>query len=230
MIALQHQRLAGAVRHPQQQQQPLAPLRASRRGAVAARASADADADVPAARRAVLLSGAAAALLAAAAPGPASAMTGNPLEYKKELKRRRRKIDESEYTEGPKGLKIYDIVVGTGQEAKAGDRVAVHFELKLRGVTIYTTRVGMGVTGGNPAGFDLGQPAGGPGAAAIEGLDLGVQGMRVGGVRALLIPPSLGYGDKSLGEIQPNSTLNVTVELLSIKTSPLGYRVKLVEG
>ncbi len=58
----------------------------------------------------------------------------------------------------------------------------------------------------------------------------GVRGMRVGGLRTLLVPPNLAYGDKQMGEIPPNTTLNVTVELLSIKTNPLGYRTKLVEG
>ena len=67
-------------------------------------------------------------------------------------------------------------------------------------------------------------------AAAIEGLDLGVQGMRVGGVRSVIVPPELGYGNASLGEIQPNSTLDVRVELLSIKGNAFGTRVKLVEG
>lgn len=38
-------------------------------------------------------------------------------------------------------------------------------------------------------------------------------------------PPGL-----QMGEIPPNSTINIDVELLSIKTNPLGYQVKLVEG
>jgi hypothetical protein len=41
---------------------------------------------------------------------------------------------------------------------------------------------------------------------------------------------SQAYGNRGFGEIPPNATLQVDVELLSIKTSPLGYRTKLVEG
>lgn len=53
----------------------------------------------------------------------------------------------------------------------------------------------MGVTGGQPFGFDVGAKPG-RGGAGIRGLDLGVRGMRVGGRRKLLIPPNLAYGDK----------------------------------
>jgi FKBP-type peptidyl-prolyl cis-trans isomerase len=70
-----------------------------------------------------------------------------------------------------------------------------------------------------------------PGAGGtLKGLDLGVRGMRVGGQRKLLIPPELGYGDKGVGEVPGGATLEVDVELLSIKTSPFGSRVKIVEG
>ena len=54
--------------------------------------------------------------------------------------------------------------------------------------------------------------------------------MRVGGQRKLKVPPEFGYGNKQIGEIPPNSTLDIDVELLSIKTSPAGYQVKLIEG
>ena len=50
------------------------------------------------------------------------------------------------------------------------------------------------------------------------------------GQRRLIVPPSLAYGDKGIQEIPPNATLEFDVELLSIKSSPLGSRVKLIEG
>eukprot|EP00878_Enallax_costatus_P005444 GHUV01005715.1.p1 GENE.GHUV01005715.1~~GHUV01005715.1.p1 ORF type:complete len:238 (+),score=61.20 GHUV01005715.1:112-825(+) len=159
----------------------------------------------------------------------AGAITGNPLGFKKELAKRRRKIPESEYSDGPEGLKYYDITVGSGAEARAGQRVAVHIDVKWRNITMMTSRQGMGVTGGNPIGFDVGQPAGAAGST-LPGIDLGVRGMRVGGQRRLLVPANLGYGSKGYGEIPPDATLQIDVELLSIKTSPLGYRTKLVEG
>jgi hypothetical protein len=86
---------------------------------------------------------------------------------------------------------------------------------------------GMGVTGGNPLGFDVGAKGAG---GTLEGLDLGVRGMRVGGRRVLQVPPELAYGKKGIGEIPPNASIVIDCELLSIKNSPLGYRVKLVEG
>jgi len=127
----------------------------------------------------------------------------------------------------PNGIKYYDVKVGTGLLAKEGERVAVHYDCKWRGITFMTSRQGMGVTGGTPMGFDVG--AVGPGGT-LKGLDLGVRGMRVGGLRKLKVPPELGYGNKQIGEVPPNSTLDIDVELLSIKTSPAGYRVKLIEG
>eukprot|EP00879_Flechtneria_rotunda_P015960 GHRR01016692.1.p1 GENE.GHRR01016692.1~~GHRR01016692.1.p1 ORF type:complete len:236 (+),score=63.01 GHRR01016692.1:755-1462(+) len=157
------------------------------------------------------------------------AISGNPLGFKKELTKRRRKIPESEYSAGPEGLKYYDITTGGGPEARVGQRVAVHIDVKFRNVTFMTSRQGLGVTGGNPIGFDVGQPAGSPGST-LPGIDLGVRGMHVGGQRRLLVPPNLGYGDRGLGEIPGGATLEVDVELLSIKTSPLGYRTKVIEG
>lgn len=47
--------------------------------------------------------------------------------HTQELARRRRKIPESEYKDGPEGLKYYDLVVGAGAEPKPGDRIAIHF-------------------------------------------------------------------------------------------------------
>eukprot|EP00775_Hariotina_reticulata_P010263 gene10263-10422_t len=162
-------------------------------------------------------------------PESAEAITGNPLGFKKELANKRRKIPESEYKDGPEGLKYYDITVGSGAEAKVGERVAIHYDVKFRNITFMTSRQGIGVTGGNPLGFDVGQPAGAAGST-LAGIDLGVRGMRVGGQRRLLVPPELAYGNKGVGEIPPNATLQIDVELLSIKTSPLGYRTKIIEG
>ena len=58
----------------------------------------------------------------------------------------------------------------------------------------------------------------------------GVRGMRVGGQRKLIVPPELAYGRRGVGEIPPDATLEFEVQLLSIKSSPFGYRTKLVEG
>ncbi|XP_060181374.1 peptidyl-prolyl cis-trans isomerase FKBP16-4, chloroplastic-like [Lycium barbarum] len=137
------------------------------------------------------------------------------------------KIPKSEYTTLLNGLKYYDLKVGTGAEAVKGSRVAVHYVAKWRNITFMTSRQGMGVGGGTPYGFDVGQSERGN---VLKGLDLGVQGMRVGGQRLLIVPPELAYGKKGVQEIPPNATIEMDIELLSIKQSPFGTPVKVVEG
>ncbi|KAH6554889.1 hypothetical protein KP509_1Z299500 [Ceratopteris richardii] len=90
-----------------------------------------------------------------------------------------------------------------------------------------TSRQGLGVTGGTPYGFDVGASEQG---LVLKGLDYGVEGMRVGGQRLLIVPPELAYGSRGIQEIPPNATLEMDVELLSIKQSPFGTPVKVVEG
>ncbi|GAB2300640.1 hypothetical protein Dimus_034675 [Dionaea muscipula] len=137
------------------------------------------------------------------------------------------KVPESEFTTLPNGLKYYDLKVGGGPEAKKGSRVAVHYVAKWKGITFMTSRQGLGVGGGTPYGFDVGQSERG---TVLKGLDLGVQGMRVGGQRLLIVPPELAYGGKGVQEIPPNATIELDVELLAIKQSPFGTPVKVVEG
>ncbi|CAN0879888.1 Peptidyl-prolyl cis-trans isomerase FKBP16-4, chloroplastic [Linum grandiflorum] len=137
------------------------------------------------------------------------------------------KVPESEYTTLDNGLKYYDLKVGGGPEAVKGSRVAVHYVAKWKGITFMTSRQGLGVGGGTPYGFDVGQSERG---AVLKGLDLGVVGMRVGGQRLLIVPPELAYGSKGVQEIPPNATIEFDVELLAIKQSPFGSAVKVVEG
>ncbi|KAF3441758.1 hypothetical protein FNV43_RR15673 [Rhamnella rubrinervis] len=137
------------------------------------------------------------------------------------------KVPESEFTTLPNGLKYYDFKVGGGPEAVKGSRVAVHYVAKWKGITFMTSRQGLGVGGGTPYGFDVGQSERG---SVLKGLDLGVQGMRVGGQRLLIVPPELAYGSKGIQEIPPNATIELDVELLAIKQSPFGSPVKIVEG
>lgn len=105
-------------------------------------------------------------------------------------------------------------MVGSGPEAKPGNRVVAHFEAKWRGITFITTRQGMGA-GGDPFGWNVGANPGEGGT--LKGLDLGVRGMRLGGRRKLIVPPGLAYGKKGLGEIPPDATLEIDVDLLSVK-------------
>ncbi|XP_021659311.2 peptidyl-prolyl cis-trans isomerase FKBP16-4, chloroplastic isoform X2 [Hevea brasiliensis] len=137
------------------------------------------------------------------------------------------KIPESEFTTLPNGLKYYDLKVGGGVKAVKGSRVAVHYVAKWKGITFMTSRQGLGVGGGTPYGFDVGQSERG---TVLKGLDLGVEGMRVGGQRLLIVPPELAYGNKGVQEIPPNATIELDVELLAIKQSPFGSPVKVIEG
>ncbi|PRQ43721.1 putative peptidylprolyl isomerase [Rosa chinensis] len=137
------------------------------------------------------------------------------------------KIPEEEFTTLPNGLKYYDLKVGNGTEAVTGSRVAVHYVAKWKGITFMTSRQGLGVGGGTPYGFDVGQSEKG---SVLKGLDIGVKGMRVGGQRLLIVPPELAYGSKGVQEIPPNATIELDVELLAIKQSPFGSPVKIVEG
>ncbi|KAI4989783.1 hypothetical protein ZWY2020_038146 [Hordeum vulgare] len=140
---------------------------------------------------------------------------------------RSNKIPESDFTTLPNGIKYYDIKVGGGAKAVKGSRVAVHYVAKWKGITFMTSRQGLGVTGGTPYGFDVGNSERGN---VLKGLDLGVEGMKVGGQRLVIVPPELAYGKKGVQEIPPNATIELDVELLSIKQSPFGSPVKIVEG
>ena len=126
----------------------------------------------------------------------------------------------SAYTDVPngRGVKVYDVVVGRGQMAKAGDRVVIHFDAHILGkkLTVASSRVGLGVTGGVPYGFDLGTPGGTSGGPFLQGINIGTEGMLVGGQRRVIIPPELAYGNQQVQEIPPNATLEFEIELLSI--------------
>ncbi|MDO8536735.1 MAG: FKBP-type peptidyl-prolyl cis-trans isomerase [bacterium] len=106
-------------------------------------------------------------------------------------------------------FKKEDVAVGTGAEAKAGDVVSVHYV----GTLTDGQKFDSSYDHGTPFEFTLGA------GQVIEGWDLGVAGMKVGGKRNLTIPPELGYGTQGAGGglIPPNATLKFTVELLEIK-------------
>ena len=109
----------------------------------------------------------------------------------------------------PDALESTDIAVGDGPEATPGKTVDVHYV----GVSWSTKRQ-------FDASWDRGQPfsfALGAGRV-IKGWDQGVAGMRVGGRRRLVIPPSLGYGARGAGgSIGPNETLVFVVDLLGVR-------------
>jgi FKBP-type peptidyl-prolyl cis-trans isomerase FkpA len=105
------------------------------------------------------------------------------------------------------GLVIEELTVGSGALAAAGQRVTVHYTGWLTDGTKFDSSKDRS----EPFVFPLG------GRRVIAGWDEGVQGMRVGGVRKLTIPPALGYGARGAGGvIPPNATLVFEVELLGV--------------
>jgi hypothetical protein len=121
-------------------------------------------------------------------------------------------------------IKYYDIKGGGSDSAvpfPKGTRVAVHYDLKFRSLTIASSRVGAGVTGGNPYGFNVGTPAASPGGPFIPAFNYGIQGMGVGTVRRMLVPAEYAYGNNQVQEIPPNSEVTLDLELLSIAKTGL---------
>lgn len=105
-------------------------------------------------------------------------------------------------------MQVTDIVVGTGAEATAGKRVSVHYVGTLTdGKKFDSSR-----DRSEPFEFALGR------GQVIKGWDQGVQGMKVGGTRKLVIPPDLAYGARGFPPvIPPGSTLVFEVELLGVR-------------
>ncbi len=108
----------------------------------------------------------------------------------------------------PDGLIIEDQVIGTGAEAKAGQKVTVNYS----GTLTDGTKFDSSYDRGQPFSFNLGA------GEVIRGWDEGFAGMKVGGKRKLTIPSALGYGASGAGGvIPPNATLVFEVELLGVK-------------
>lgn len=107
----------------------------------------------------------------------------------------------------PVKFKTEDLVVGTGREAKSGDTVVMHYTGWLTDGTKFDSSVDRGQPFTTRIG--VGQ--------VIEGWDMGVPGMKIGGKRKLTIPAQFGYGASGTGPIPGNATLIFDVELLDIK-------------
>lgn len=105
------------------------------------------------------------------------------------------------------GLVYEELAPGTGAAAAPGQTVSVHYT----GWLVDGTKFDSSKDRNEPFEFPLGA------GHVIRGWDEGVQGMQVGGVRKLTIPPQLGYGARGAGGvIPPNATLVFEVELLEI--------------
>ena len=118
---------------------------------------------------------------------------------------------EIDFPDGPPPdlLEVTDLTEGDGPEAAAGKTVQVHY---------------VGVAHSSGEEFDASYNRGEPltfrlGAGqVISGWDQGVQGMKVGGRRRLVIPPQLAYGDRGAGGvIKPGETLIFVVDLVAVR-------------
>jgi FKBP-type peptidyl-prolyl cis-trans isomerase FkpA len=117
-------------------------------------------------------------------------------------------VDTTKMTKAPSGLWYTDVTTGQGADAEPGRTVRVHY------------------TGWLPSGkkFDSSRDRGEPFAftlaagQVITGWDEGVKGMKVGGRRKLVLPPSMAYGDAGAPpDIPPGSTLVFDVEILGVE-------------
>lgn len=115
---------------------------------------------------------------------------------------------EKEMVKTPSGLQYADLVVGKGREAHAGETATVHYT----GTLVDGTKFDSSKDRNNPFSFRLGA------GHVIKGWDEGVEGMKIGGTRKLVIPSELGYGARGAGSaIPPNATLIFEVELLDLR-------------
>ena len=114
---------------------------------------------------------------------------------------------------GAVALQKIDTVTGTGAEAVAGTTATVNYTGWLyepKAPSQHGAQFDSSV-GRQPFSFQLG------GGQVIPGWDEGVQGMKVGGKRTLVVPAEMGYGASGAGPIPPNATLVFDIELLEVR-------------
>lgn len=115
-------------------------------------------------------------------------------------------VDLDSMTRTASGLYYADKTVGTGAVAQSGKMVSVYYKGSLPDGRVFDS-----LSSGAPLSFRLGT------GAVIPGFDEGITGMKVGGKRLMVIPPSLGYGNRAAGSIPPNSILVFEVTLVSVQ-------------
>jgi len=141
------------------------------------------------------------------APAPSASTTGSPFKLAS--------IKVSEDTskkptitkpsgDPPAKLVMKDIVTGKGAVAKSGDQLSMHY----LGALFDGEQFEASWDADKPFDFELGA------GNVIPGWDQGIEGMKAGGRRLLVIPPDLAYGEAGQGNIPPNATLMFVVDLL----------------
>ena len=107
-------------------------------------------------------------------------------------------------------VQAQDVTVGTGTQATPGSVVSVLYTGKLQDGTVFDSSAAHGNT---PLVFTLGAQG------IIPGFQIGINGMKVGGERLILIPASLGYGAQVVGPIPANSSLVFDVKLVKVEAA-----------
>lgn len=120
---------------------------------------------------------------------------------------------------GQSNLKIEDVKAGKGPGAKSGDVLTMSYRGTLTNGKVFDE------TGKKKAPFTFVLGKG----QVIKGWDQGLVGIKAGGKRKLTIPASLGYGDRNMGDIPPNSTLVFEVEALRIEDISKPAKVEIQE-
>jgi peptidylprolyl isomerase len=121
------------------------------------------------------------------------------------------------------GLMFKDDSLGTGTEAEMNKLVTVHFKgwMVRDSSDLFKSwdkdpqrmaySIGNSYERNQPIKFVLGD------SAFVKGIDEGIVGMKKGGIRTIIIPSKLAYGEKGIGGIPPNTDLKMTVELIDVK-------------
>jgi FKBP-type peptidyl-prolyl cis-trans isomerase len=142
------------------------------------------------------------ALTACASAGAGAAGTPGTTEFAPELG-----VDLATMTETPSGLHFRDVTPGSGEVARRGSRLSIRYIAW----TAAGRQIDDNITAAAPLEFRLGDPS------LIRGWNEGLEGMRSGGQRMLVVPPSLAYGRWGRGRVPPNSTLVFLVELVTVE-------------
>jgi FKBP-type peptidyl-prolyl cis-trans isomerase len=113
---------------------------------------------------------------------------------------------EPEMTLTEHGVGVIELRAGSGPAAAAGDSLEVHYVGRLDSGKEFDSSRARNAS----FTFELG------GGRVIDGWEEGLAGMRVGEIRRLIIPPSMGYGARGVGAVPPNAILEFDMELLSL--------------
>jgi len=116
------------------------------------------------------------------------------------------------------GLKVKELVAGKGNTPRPGDACTVHYSLYYNGDEIESSRESSGLAA-SPIGFQYGVTEGY--GSVIPAIALGIEDMKVGGVRRITAPPNMAFGKKGRqgGRVPPDATVQFDVQLLSVKRS-----------